>query len=487
MFGLVTGLAILLVFCLICVCFFEFINGFHDTANAVATVIYTKSLHPTTAVIWSGFLNFLGVITGGMLSYKGFQILINSFNEGVFTEGIGVATSIIKLLPVNDMLDTGVMVSISVILAALITSIVWNLGTWYFGIPCSSSHTLIGSLIGASMGFSFAYFDGFSKVNTEKAQEIFLSLLLSPVFGFSMALLLMIILKRLLGRAHLIFQSPKDGSTPPKWIRGILITTCSLVSFFHGSNDGQKGVSLALLVLICFLPGTYALNHTKNIQEVGKIMAEIKPVLTKFDASTLSSEQIGTYQTTLKVVTEMETVLQKPNIEPRDKYTMRKDISVLRKQLDIIIKDKILPLNADETKLLKTDIKLLKPYVEFAPFWIVLLISVSLGVGTMVGWKRIIVTIGERIGKEHLTYAQGACAEIVAAMTIGLATNFKLPVSTTHVLSSGVAGTMVAKGGLRNLRVKTVRNIALAWVLTLPVCISGAAFLFYVFKALLVK
>lgn len=489
MLGLSATLAILLVICLVAVCIFEFINGFHDTANAVATVIYTHSLRPVTAVVLSGTLNFLGVITGGMLSYKGIQILLHSFGEGVFTEGIGVATSIIKLLPVDLMLSQGTGMCVSVILATLLTAIIWNLGTWYFGIPCSSSHTLIGSIIGAGIGFSLSVLNNMSQVNWSKAQEIFFSLLLSPAIGFCLAFLLVLLLRHFF-RHTIIFLSPKDGTTPPFWVRVVLIMTCSLVSFFHGSNDGQKGVSLALLVLICFAPSYYALNYNENINDIPVHIAKVQPILQEIETKNttdVSPKDRGEILATQEAFKKINEYVKKGDaMSEADRFDLRKLLSSVAGSLESISKSILMIDKKNEKEILISTSKSIKHYVEYAPFWIVLMISVALGIGTMIGWKRIVVTIGERIGKDHLTYAQGASAEIITALTIGVSTSLKLPVSTTHILSSGVAGSMVAKGGLKNLRAKTVRNIILAWVLTLPVCIVMATLLFYVLKFILV-
>ena len=214
MFGLDPTLFFLLCFCLIAACAFEFVNGFHDTANAVATVIYTHSLRPTQAVVWSGIMNFLGLLTGG----------------------VGVTMSIIGLLPTELLVDTNVYHSMAMALSLLISAILWNLGTWYFGIPASSSHTLIGSIIGIGVGHALLPEDsnkGISALNWDKVIEIGQALLLSPLFGFALAIILMYILKKTVKNKE-IFKEPKKKSPPPLWIRSLLIATCTLVSFFHG-------------------------------------------------------------------------------------------------------------------------------------------------------------------------------------------------------------------------------------------------------------
>ena len=234
-------LLVLFIFCLVAICFFEFINGFHDTANAVATVIYTKSLKPFHAVLLSGFLNFLGAI----VSVKLFQMT--------------VAAGIIKLLPLGELMQLSTNENISIVLAVIIGAIIWNLGTWYFGIPCSSSHTLVGSLLGAGLGFQFIHSG--SGVNWDKARDIGMSLLLSPTFGFTMAILLVYVMRRVLKQKEL-FKQELTNEPPPLKTRALLIGTCSAVSFFHGSNDGQKGLGLLMVVLMTFMPMQYALNSS---------------------------------------------------------------------------------------------------------------------------------------------------------------------------------------------------------------------------------
>jgi phosphate/sulfate permease len=157
---------------------------------------------------------------------------------------------------------------------------------------------------------------------------------------------------------------------------------------------------------------------------------------------------------------------------------------LMDRHLNSLIKKEEVRISESEKKLLKDELKLVRKVTDYSPTWVLFMISISLGIGTMVGWKRIVKTVGEKIGKEHLTYAQGASAEIVAASTIGLSTYFGLPVSTTHVLSSGIAGSMVASKGVKNLQPDTVRNILLAWFLTLPVVMVMAGTLFLVFRSL---
>ncbi|MDX2280759.1 MAG: inorganic phosphate transporter [Saprospiraceae bacterium] len=470
--------SVLLIICLIAVCLFEAINGFHDTANAVATVIYTKTLTPNVAVVWSGIMNFLGVFFGGMVMASILSVFGGSGGDG----GIAVAMGIVKLMPLNEMMASEMNATIALVLAVLLSAIIWNLGTWYYGIPCSSSHTLIGALLGAGFAFSTIYKD--AKVNWSKAGEIGSSLLISPLFGFSLAILLMFLLRSFV-KNKAIFKEPDTKKPPPFWIRLVLILTCTLVSFFHGSNDGQKGVGLLLVVMMAFMPLQFAFNPSLDQQALKSYALKMEAQLTSAanaagpdghaDVLNGFAGQAG------RVATQLDTLDRSNKTEI---LAVRKSVQELNKGLKGAMEGNLIQ-DKETRKVVKAEIKKLSESYEFAPIWLIVLISICLGVGTMIGWKRIVVTIGEKIGKSHLTYAQGASAELCAAATIGVSTGLGLPVSTTHVLSSGIAGTMVAQGGVQNLQRKTILNIALAWLLTLPVSFLLAGGLFYILRAIL--
>jgi phosphate/sulfate permease len=470
MFELDLSHSLLLILCLFAACAFEFVNGFHDTANAVATVIYTHSLKPWVAVIWSGCWNFLGVFAGG----------------------IAVAMGIVNLLPVEILVDQNVMHSLSMVLALLITAIFWNLLTWYLGIPCSSSHTLIGSILGVGLAFSLLPESTGNAVNWGKAQEIGLSLLVSPLFGFSLAIILMYLIRTFTKKTEagdVLFKEPKKNQPPPIWIRAILIVTCTLVSFFHGSNDGQKGVGLIMLILIGIVPSYFALNNHISPATLTGSINKIELVTNSIDTSALSKSD----RTSLLEIKVMNTRLKKrfsvtknvQDISKTERFFVRKDIMVMDRHLNSLIKKEDVRLSKAETESVKKELKNVRTLTDYSPRWVILMISLSLGVGTMIGWKRIVKTVGEKIGKEHLTYAQGASAEIVASSTIGISTAFGWPVSTTHVLSSGIAGSMVASKGVKNLQSGTIRNILAAWFLTLPVVMIMAGTLFLLFRNIL--
>ncbi|MEI6411124.1 MAG: inorganic phosphate transporter [Bacteroidota bacterium] len=468
--------SILLIICLVAVCLFEAINGFHDTANAVATVIYTKTLTPNVAVVWSGLMNFLGVFFGGVVMGNILQALgSTSSPDG----GIAVAMGIVKLMPLNEMMATELNATIALVLAVLLAAIIWNLGTWYFGIPSSSSHTMIGALLGAGFAFSTIY-QG-AKVNWHKAGEIGSSLLISPLFGFSLAILLMFFLRSFV-KGKAIFKEPDPKKPPPFWIRVILVLTCTLVSFFHGSNDGQKGVGLLLVVMMAFLPLQFSFNPELDQQKLKQNALSIEVELNRMAAAGQNPEVFKVYAGKAHALAE-----QLDTLNRKDKVSLlaaRKNVQELNKTLKSSLETGLIT-DHEGRKIIKQATHELSQSYEFAPTWLIILISICLGIGTMIGWKRIVVTIGEKIGKSHLTYAQGASAELCAAATIGVSTGLGLPVSTTHVLSSGIAGTMVAQGGVQNLQRKTVMNIALAWLLTLPVSFTLAAVLFYVLRVII--
>jgi PiT family inorganic phosphate transporter len=447
-----TSILIIFFLCLLAVVAFEFVNGFHDTANAVATVIYTKALKPQLAVPWSGFWNFMGVNVGG----------------------VAVAMGILKLLPLNELMALPVQIGACLVMGVLLTSIIWNLSTWYLGIPCSSSHTLIGAMIGGSMAFTHFYA---GSVNWDKAKEIGLSLILSPLFGFGAAVLLLLFLKKYV-RSEKLFHIPQgDNDKPSLVVRILLITTCTLVSFFHGSNDGQKGVGLLMLILIAFLPATFAIDHNIPNDKMTISLTSAHEVVQRTLVANPGNKDLAHLDTLItKATADMAFTA-----DSKGTFKYRKDIQAVNKGIKAIIGDnKIKMPDADKATISAASGGLTK-ITDFSPEWVIIIISLSLGLGTMIGWKRIVVTLGEKIGKTHLSYAQGATAEMVAASTIGLSSWFGLPVSTTHVLSSGIAGAMVATGGTKNLQGGTLKSIAMAWILTLPVCMGLAYALFMLF------
>ena len=457
---------------------FEFVNGFHDTANAVATVIYTHSMPPQLAVVWSGVFNFLGVM----------------WSSGA------VAYGIIALLPVELILQVGSHTGFAMVFALLIGAIVWNLGTWYLGLPASSSHTLIGSIIGVGLTNQLmATNPGASGVDWAQAYKIGYSLFLSPLIGFTAAALLLLVAKRV-ARNPALYQEPKTDAPPPLWIRAVLVLTCTSVSFAHGSNDGQKGMGLIMLILIGVVPTAYALNRTvpdSAVQAFLATSAQTAQVLDRYgDPRALvepraevgeylrnRSLTLGVVPSTASLVREIqERVTRYGSLRrlPADTVqNVRNDMYLVDETLRRLGREPSIPLATADRAVLDQYRASLDRSTRYIPTWVKIAVAIALGLGTMVGWKRIVITVGEKIGKSHLTYAQGASAELVAAATIAAADVYGLPVSTTHVLSSGVAGTMAANRS--GLQTATLRNLLMAWVLTLPAAILLSGSLFWLF------
>ena len=459
---------------------FEFVNGFHDTANAVATVIYTHTLEPHVAVVWSGMWNFLGVLV----------------SSGA------VAFGIVSLLPVELILQVGGKAGFAMVFALLVAAIIWNLGTWWFGLPASSSHTLIGSIIGVGIANQLmSVKTGTSGVDWGQATNIGKSLLLSPIVGFVCAALLLIVCKKIIPNKAL-YEAPKGTEPPPFWIRCLLLLTCTGVSFFHGSNDGQKGMGLIMLILIGTVPTAYAVNHAVNFQQTQDFVAVssqtadmldhyVSPNAVIGDARDDLTNYIRTKQFTPNTMLALRETINGIGTEmalykelkavPQDKVrNFRNDMYVVSEALRLMNKTHQPEFSAADSAILANYKKHIDNATKFIPTWVKVAVALALGMGTMIGWKRIVITVGEKIGKDHLTYGQGAAAEITAMATIGAADWFGLPVSTTHVLSSGVAGTMAANHS--GLQMSTIRNLALAWILTLPASICLAASLFWAFS-----
>jgi PiT family inorganic phosphate transporter len=405
---------------------------------------------------------------------------------GVFAGGITVAMGISYLIPVEILADQNIYHSVALIMALLITAIVWNLGTWYFGIPCSSSHTLVGSILGVGLAYSFIAEKSGNYVNWSKAGDIGLSLLVSPIVGFSLTILIMYLL-RVSIKNKSIFKAPKTNDPPPFMIRMVLLLTCTGVSYSHGSNDGQKGIGLVMLILVAIAPSYFALNPNVNLPKVKQEITMVDSILYKTIATQITKEDSLELAKVITISNKVNKIIcSKPldSLTVNEKFEVRQGAIKLGKEVEKLRKSKTIPLSDEDKSSLKASVTGVKSITEYSPSWVILMISISLGLGTMIGWKRIVKTIGEKIGKQHLNYAQGASSELVAAATIGMATAFGLPVSTTQVLSSGVAGSMVATKGMKNLQGGTIRNIAIAWILTLPVTIVLSGLLFILFRAL---
>ncbi len=457
---------------------FEFVNGFHDTANAVATVIYTNSLPPQFAVVWSGLFNFLGVLV----------------SSGA------VAFGIISLLPVELILQVGSGSGFAMVFALLLAAITWNLGTWWLGLPASSSHTMVGSIIGVGVANALMHGrDGTSGVDWAQATKIGEALLLSPLVGFVCSALLLLALRAFV-KNKALYEAPKGSEPPPWWIRGMLVLTCTGVSFSHGSNDGQKGMGLIMLILVGTVPISYALNRAMPVDQTTAFAAMAQatqgslqrayPGTAPADPAKPLTLYIRTKQVTPDLIPSLASVAGSIGDQVRQHDTLakvpaaavpnvRNDMYLVSETIRLLDKDTHVTFDADTKANLKAFKTQIDAATKFIPLWVKVAVAIALGLGTMIGWKRIVVTVGEKIGKTHMTYAQGMSAELVAMFTIGAADNFGLPVSTTHVLSSGVAGTMAANGS--GLQWSTIRNLIMAWVLTLPAAMLLSGSLYWIF------
>jgi len=458
---------------------FEFVNGFHDTANAVATVIYTRSLPPAIAVIWSGVWNFFGVMASAGL----------------------VAYSIIALLPVELILQVGTAAGYAMIFALLASAISWNLLTWYFGIPNSSSHCLVGSVLGVGLANQLMAPAGYatSGVDWGQAEKVGNSLFTSPLIGFTAAAILLLLLK-FFARNPKLYKAPENDAPPPWWIRATLITTCTAVSFAHGGNDGQKGMGLIMLILIGAAPAAFALNRALPEAEVAAIVSTLEETAMQqapgagpagdletarsilgdaLRAKDMSgSDARGAYAAVASdVAARLRSAGSLSNIAPGETAALRSDLYVVGEAAKLLARSGA-DRPASEAASLAAIAKATQSATRFIPDWVKVGVAFALGLGTMIGWRRIVITVGEKIGKSHMTYAQGAAAETVAAATILSAQSLGLPVSTTHVLNSAVAGTMASNGS--GLQWKTIGTLASAWLLTLPVVITLSGFLYYV-------
>lgn len=460
---------------------YEAINGFHDTANSVSTLIYTRATSPHFAVIMSGIFNFFGVLLGGLT----------------------VAYAIVHLLPNDLLLNTNSKNAVAMVFSMLLAAILWNLSTWYFCLPASSSHSLIGAIIGISL--TNAITNGLSLVdalNIPKMINVFLSLIFSPIVGLMISGSLIFLLRFFLKnkknfyRFHMtpLEREKKDGKKKPPFLIKIALILSSIgVSYAHGANDGQKGIGLLMLVLIGIVPSGFLVNldtskkeivyTKKTIDHLYEYYAKNKIKMTKDTENQKNIHYIKknfNFLKNIKNIKQAKLLLQEIdnynqlNIQKR--FKLRHFLLCISENIDQTIN--FFNISKIEKKFLDKSKKDILKTVEYAPMWIILIIALSLSIGTMIGWKRIVVTIGEKIGKKRMTYAQAMSAQITASISIGIASYTGIPVSTTHILSSSVAGAMLSDGN--GIQINTIKNIAIAWILTLPVSILLSSFFYWI-------
>lgn len=450
----------MLVACFVLVLAFEATNGFHDTSNAVATVIYTNTLRPVPAVIWSGIMNFIGVLVGG----------------------IAVAYALVGILPPDVLTPPNGAPAVPMLVSLFVAALFWNILTWAFGIPNSSSHCIIGALIGVAGSDALLHARSLSSgVDWKQIWTVLEGLAFSPILGFLLAGGLYGMLRRSVRHGELL--EPPAGDKPPVWwLRGLLFLTCTGVSFSHGTNDGQKSIGLIMLTVIGLMPATFALNPNAHdqLKQLGNNAAQAIPLIQQYGDDQKQSG-VRAAQALQGAGDAIPGEAQAP-VTAALSTEQRAIRSQLRGDVYVVLSElKHVSESAGTDAAAKTKAKALTkkmgPPVHYAPIWVRVLSALCLGVGTMIGYKRVVRTLGERLGKEHMTPGQGGSAELVGAVLIGVAGFTGLPVSTTHIITSGIAGTMVTGG--QGLQGGMVSRIVMAWVFTLPATIVIAGSLFY--------
>ena len=446
--------------CFVLVLAFEATNGFHDTANAVATVIYTNALRPTYAVAWSGLLNFVGVLVGG----------------------IAVAYALVEILPPDVLTPPDGSPAVPMLVSLFVSALSWNILTWAFGIPNSSSHCIIGALVGVAASDALLQARGLGQgVDWSQIVQVLEALAVSPILGLAGAGGLYAVL-RLVVRKGQLFEPPNGDQPPVWWLRGLLILTCTAVSFSHGTNDGQKSIGLIMLTIIGLMPASYALNPQapEQLSQLSQNAGLAAPLIQKYGddqkaralqaAAALQQAGPGIAAQTGRPPAGGDAAARQTRAQ------LRGDVYDVLAQLKRIGQVKAAS-KADKAAAAKLRKEMGLP-VEYAPVWVRVLSALCLGIGTMVGYRRVVRTLGERLGKSHMTPGQGASAELVGSVLIGTAGFTGLPVSTTHIITSGIAGAMVAGG--QGVQRGMVLRIVAAWVFTLPATILLAGGLFWV-------
>lgn len=455
----------MLVVCLVMVLAFEASNGFHDSSNAVATVIYTHSLQPTQAVVWSGIMNLVGVLVGG----------------------ISVAYALVEILPPDVLTPPDGSPAVPMLMSIFASALVWNVLTWAFGIPNSSSHCVIGSLIGVAVADALLNSRNLARgVDWAQVSTVLKGLAVSPVLGFFLAGGLYLLMRLFVRSGHLL-EPPAEGRKPVWWLRALLVLTCTTVSFSHGTNDGQKSIGLIMLTIIGLLPATYALDPGA-LDQLAALPAEAAhaaPLIAAY-GDDVKDHGIASAQALSHALPELHRQVDELRARQSSGGPQRAVRSQLRGYVyDVVSELKFVSENrqapAAQRRQASQLLHSMSRPVEFAPWWVRLLSAVCLGAGTMIGYKRVVVTLGERLGRQRMTPGQGASAELVGSVLIGTAGFTGLPVSTTHIITSGIAGTMAASG--QGVQGRVILRIVLTWLITLPVTIGLSGALFYVLAA----
>jgi low-affinity inorganic phosphate transporter len=514
--GLPAVSAGILVFVFLLIVFQEAVNGFHDTANAVATVIYANAMKPLPAVALAAVMNFLGVLAGGT----------------------AVAFGLVYLLPNEMIAGINTIEEIALFLALIVTALGWNFGTWWLGIPNSTTHTYIGSIIGVAMAHAFVRGQPvLDQINWHQGQKILITLAVSPLVGFILGFVLLKLIP-LFVRDPAMYRPalhhkrhpdwdkwdqdpvstevagapsrevaaaigalppgslqterrpqqpsataggrPDEASLPetrpPVGIRAGLIAGSAGVAFLHGSNDGQKSIGLMMLVLIALAPLSYGLNSRRlneaDIQNGARVLEQVEPIAAQFvsDPAIGKGAQLVLDETRnlLALVSTRECADPKNQQSPSC-AKMRMGLLSLHQTISRALKKggDLGKFSPQQVEQLTNARKMLGEFIEYVPFWVILLSALVLGLGTAVGYEKIVVTLGEKMGSAHMNAAQGTAAQASAIIGIGLANFGGMPVSTTHVLSAAVLGSVAGTKG-EKVNMHTAGKIAMTWFTTLP-------------------
>lgn len=451
----------MLVVCLVMVLAFEASNGFHDSSNAVATVIYTRSLEPVQAVVLSGLMNLVGVLVGG----------------------ISVAYALVEILPPDVLTPPDGAPAVPMLVSIFASALFWNVLTWAFAVPNSSSHCIIGALIGVACADALIHSRNVGRsVDWQQIATVLKGLAVSPLLGFLIAGGLYLALRLVVRHGHLLVP-PGQGERPIWWLRALLVTTCTTVSFAHGTNDGQKSIGLIMLTIIGLLPATYALNPNAapQLSALPSHAAQAQPLIAAYgndqkNRAVAAAQALEHAEPQLaREVAELHARGPARDGERVTRSKLRGDVYDVAAQLKYVSERRDVPDGARHEA--STLVSSVSQPVEYAPWWVRVLSAICLGAGTMVGYRRVVRTLGERLGRQQMTPGQGACAELVGSLLIGTAGFTGLPVSTTHIITSGIAGTMAASG--QGVRGGMITRIVLTWVVTLPVTAALSGVLFY--------
>lgn len=430
----------------------EAANGFHDTANAVATAIYSNALKPMPAVSIAAFGNFLGVLLGGT----------------------AVAFALVYLLPKEMVAGINTVQDACLMLSLVFTAFCWNVGTWWFGIPNSTTHAYIGSIIGVSI--AHAVLNGTpvaEAINWHQGSKVLITLLLSPAIGFLLGYLVLLALRTLVKDPSL-YRPAETDERPPSWIRGLLISGTAGVSFLHGSNDGQKSIGLMMIVLFGLFPANFGLNPSR-LSDEGYAQGlhtidSISLIADKYSQDEMLGHGATRLQNELQQLrSSMEAQRQGQELDEALYISMRSKILVAHETLSKLMKNGELleRFTSKEIAILNQSYRQLSNFIQYVPLWVILISATALGIGTAVGYKKIVTTLGEKLGSSRMNPAQGTAAQAAAMASIALADFGGMPVSTTHVLSSGVVGAVTATPGDK-VQSKSIAKIAITWITTLP-------------------